>query len=204
MKNILKKLHAIRCDVEKMEKDGTNLYQHYNYLSETQVTLKMKELLDNHGVVFFHNSWVTDKREMGKMLLTEVLVKYAFYDIDTGEKIKGEAMGQGTDTGDKGIYKAITGAIKYIFMKNFMIPTGDDPEIGRKDEKEPIRYEQTQPAVKTQQTANTTQIKATGDVCKNCGAKMVLNPKTNKMFCSDKCWLKKDNGNVADDVFFNL
>ena len=27
--------------------------------------------------------------------------------------------------------------------------------------------------------------------CKNCGAKMVTNPKTGKVFCSDKCWLNK-------------
>jgi len=26
--------------------------------------------------------------------------------------------------------------------------------------------------------------------CKLCGANLVLNPKTGKIFCSDKCWLK--------------
>ena len=26
--------------------------------------------------------------------------------------------------------------------------------------------------------------------CKFCGAKMVKSPKTGKIFCSDKCWLK--------------
>lgn len=29
------------------------------------------------------------------------------------------------------------------------------------------------------------------EFCKNCGAKRVLNPKTGKMFCSNKCWLKE-------------
>jgi hypothetical protein len=28
-------------------------------------------------------------------------------------------------------------------------------------------------------------------VCKYCGAKRVQNPKTGKIFCSGKCWLKK-------------
>jgi hypothetical protein len=28
-------------------------------------------------------------------------------------------------------------------------------------------------------------------VCKFCGAKRVQNPKTGKVFCSEKCWLKK-------------
>jgi len=27
--------------------------------------------------------------------------------------------------------------------------------------------------------------------CSYCGAKKVKNPKTNKIFCSEKCWLKK-------------
>jgi hypothetical protein len=27
--------------------------------------------------------------------------------------------------------------------------------------------------------------------CQYCGAKKVLNPKTQKVFCADKCWLKK-------------
>ena len=26
--------------------------------------------------------------------------------------------------------------------------------------------------------------------CKFCGAKLVLNPRTGKIFCADKCWLK--------------
>lgn len=29
--------------------------------------------------------------------------------------------------------------------------------------------------------------------CNFCGAKKVKNPKTGKIFCSEKCWLKGDN-----------
>lgn len=29
------------------------------------------------------------------------------------------------------------------------------------------------------------------EVCRDCGAKRVLNPKTGKMFCEKKCWLNK-------------
>lgn len=38
--------------------------------------------------------------------------------------------GQGVDSGDKGIYKAITGANKYFIYKLLNLPTGDDPESG--------------------------------------------------------------------------
>jgi ribosomal protein L37AE/L43A len=33
------------------------------------------------------------------------------------------------------------------------------------------------------------------EYCNKCGAEMVKNPKTNKWFCKDKCWLKE-----ADDT----
>lgn len=29
--------------------------------------------------------------------------------------------------------------------------------------------------------------------CQRCGAKMVTNPKTGKIFCEQKCWLKKQD-----------
>lgn len=28
--------------------------------------------------------------------------------------------------------------------------------------------------------------------CPKCGAEMVLNPRTNKVFCKEKCWLKNE------------
>lgn len=33
--------------------------------------------------------------------------------------------------------------------------------------------------------------------CTKCGAEMVRNPKTGKMFCKDKCWLKGDKVEVT-------
>ena len=130
---ILSKLHSIQSEIEKMEKDGKNQHQNYAYLSETQITIKMKSLLDKHKVVFLYGSQITDVQTWEnakgvKQFLTTVQVSYEFVDVESGERITSSAVGQGADTGDKGVYKAITGAIKYIYMKTFNIPTGDDPE----------------------------------------------------------------------------
>jgi hypothetical protein len=38
--------------------------------------------------------------------------------------------------GDKGIYKAITGANKYALLKPFLLETGDDPEVGSDADRE--------------------------------------------------------------------
>lgn len=128
--SLLKKMAGIQKDVQYMQKEGRNASQGYRFLSERQITEKFKELFEQHGVVFHYESKITDVRPTpsGKQLLTAVDVLYRFIDVDTGESIEGQAAGQGTDANDKGVYKAITGAIKYIFMKTFLIPTGDDPE----------------------------------------------------------------------------
>jgi hypothetical protein len=157
MKNILAKLHDIQAEVEKMGKDGRNTFQNYNYLSETQVTIKIKELLDKHNVMFLPKE-ITEKQvteisptsKGTKQYVTTVTVKYAFADVETGEMYEGSIEGQGSDTADKGIYKAITGAIKYVYMKTFNIPTGDDPE---RTEKKTFQYQNgtvSSPVVKNQ------------------------------------------------------
>lgn len=130
MKNILKKLHSIQKDIGTMKKDGFNDHSKYNYLSETQVTALMKDLFDKHGVIFGYSSKITSKERTPseKQVTVDVEVSYSFIDTETGEMLHGTAVGQGSDQTDKGVYKAITGAIKYIYMKTFNIPTGDDPE----------------------------------------------------------------------------
>lgn len=139
--SILKKLNTIMKEVKSMEKDGQNTFQNYSYLSETQVTLAMKKLLEKNGVVFTHDTEFISITEVSptskgtKQFMTTIRVRYVFCDMDTGGYVSGGEIGQGVDSQDKGIYKAITGAVKYIFMKTFLIPTGDDPE---NDEYKPI------------------------------------------------------------------
>lgn len=130
LKNVGAKLAAIQKEVEHMEKDGRNAAQGYNYLSEAQITAQFKPLLEKHGIVFIYASKITGSQHSpkGTQIVTDVEVTYQFLDVETGHYIQGRAAGQGADSGDKGVYKAITGAVKYIFMKTFLIPTGDDPE----------------------------------------------------------------------------
>ncbi len=74
------------------------------------------------------------EEEKKKTKIRTLVLSYRFYDIATGEYIEGSMEGDGADSGDKGVYKAITGAIKYIMTSTFLIPTNDDPEVARKDE----------------------------------------------------------------------
>lgn len=149
MKNILGKLHAIMSEVNYIQKDKRNSFHGYNYASEAAIKEKLHELLVKHKVLFstsidgFSNERVTTKKG-DQELLTQVRIKYAFFCVDSGENVSGEFVGFGQDAGDKGVYKAITGAIKYILTSTFLIPTGDDPEEdndaakGSKSTQEPV------------------------------------------------------------------
>ena len=146
---LLKKLHQIQAKVGTMEKDGFNAFSKYKYLTETQVTIKMKHLLNEVGVLFTYSSEVAEIRDIGSQTGVVVRITYRFWDIDTGDYIENSVDGIGADKGDKGVYKGITGAIKYIYMKTFNIPTGDDPE-----------NEKAEPKAKVVNTPNLNKLKA--------------------------------------------
>lgn len=130
---ILQKILAIQKEIVPMEKDGRNESQGYRYLSDEKIITEVKRLMDKHQVVCQIDSKETGKQNTpkGTQILTSVEVIYTFYDCESGESLTGTMAGQGTDSNDKGVYKAITGATKYVYVKTFKIPTADDPENSR-------------------------------------------------------------------------
>lgn len=142
MKNISRKLFEIQKEIDVQPKEGYNEFNNYPFLTEKQVTILIKGLMDKHGVRFEYSSEEKSKDQFtsksgGIQFLVTVEVTYAFEDVDSGEIKCGKVTGWGSDSGDKGGYKAVTGAIKYLYMKTFNIPTGDDaekdsPELGKK------------------------------------------------------------------------
>lgn len=128
---LYQKMFAVMADVPFMPKNGFNEKQRYAYATDADITLTMRNLLLQHGLLFLPPQVEQCQQELspsGKQLLITAHVTIGIVDIDTGESYSSTIVGQGADMGDKGIYKAITGAIKYWLLKTFMIPTGDDPE----------------------------------------------------------------------------
>ena len=119
--------------VKYIEKKGFNKFHGYKYATESDVAEKVREVLAEQNVMMIPNLLQHTMREhvnaKGKTeYIVAVDMEFKFYDGDSGEEITFRMSGEGQDAGDKGIYKAITGAQKYALMKVFMIPTGDDPE----------------------------------------------------------------------------
>lgn len=149
-KSLHEKLLKARGSIKKLEKDGFNSFNQYAYVTDEQIITEVKRVLDENGILFVFTSSITKimpiKTNKGdNTFLTNVEIEYQF--SDENGHITGKVPGQGLDKGDKGVYKAITGALKYCFLKTFLIPTGDDPE---KDARPPVQqqpYQQTQRTV---------------------------------------------------------
>ena len=131
------KLAKILGDVGKVPKSGHNSFHNYDYVTENDLVYAVRSKLADAGIFVFTSiesqtnqiiESVNKQGETSKTLLTSITTKHTFVDGDTGEEFSVLSQGQGADNGDKGGYKAITGAMKYFLYKCFMIPTGDDPE----------------------------------------------------------------------------
>lgn len=118
------KILLVMSNVESVVKDKTNDFHKYKYASDAAIITAVRVAMIKHKLVALP-SQISCLRE-GDM--TTVCVDYTLIDAETGYSTVCRVHGQGQDKGDKGAYKAATGAEKYFFLKAFMIPTEDDPE----------------------------------------------------------------------------
>ena len=133
-KTLTSKLLEVSKAIKYLEKDKTNKMQGYKYLSEAKIKEVFKKAFEDNGILFNFSTESVREYEVSptskgtKQFCTIANGKYSFIDVDSDHELNGTWFGSGTDTGDKGLYKAITGGIKYVLNTNFLIPTGDDPE----------------------------------------------------------------------------
>jgi ERF superfamily len=123
-KSIYSKISKVMSQVNRVPKNGFNKFHKYAYATESDLTESIRPILIEARLAFF--STVLEQTREGEF--TKVKMEFTLADLDTGETLKSTYWGEGQDKGDKGLYKAYTGATKYFLMKTFLIPTGDDPE----------------------------------------------------------------------------
>lgn len=119
--------------VKYIQKTGFNKFHKYAYATESDVAERVREELAERNIMMIPSVTNSETREHitakgNREYIVTVHMEFTFMDGDTGETISFNTVGEGQDAGDKGSYKAMTGAQKYALMKVFMIPTGDDPE----------------------------------------------------------------------------
>lgn len=125
--SIFKKLLAVQQEANTIPKSGYNAFNKYSYATEADV-LAVRDLLNKHGLVAYPDVQDFTTLQRGESIQTLLHVAYTVVDVDTGESIVCRVVGQGEDKGDKGAYKASTGANKYFYLKIAGVATGDDPE----------------------------------------------------------------------------
>ena len=113
-----------------LKREGFNKFDKYAYFSEAQYKELFTVLFSKYGLeltasaLSFREYSGTANQPFGRI----VEVAFTLTDIDTGFSETSVAFGDGMDKGDKGGYKAYTGALKYYLANTFMVVTGDDAE----------------------------------------------------------------------------
>lgn len=122
--SLVKKLVKILGETGKVKKSGMNTHHKYQYTTESDLLELLRPKLVEAGIFIFSSVETVIKEDN----ITTVTMKHTFVDSASGEEYIVHSAGQGQDTQDKGVYKALTGSMKYMLWKNFLIESNDDPE----------------------------------------------------------------------------
>jgi hypothetical protein len=134
-KNLYQRIAAVMEEVEYVQKTGYNNFHKYSYAKEADYIKSLRPALLKHGLVVVPTN-MSANRDPNNHELTTVLMSFTIINIDNPEeRVTIPSAGQGCDKGDKGIYKAITGAKKYFIGTAFLIETGDDAEADEETDK---------------------------------------------------------------------
>lgn len=134
------KKNALRKELAErgvLKREGNNTFDRYKYFSEAQYKALFTELFASHqlelrsSVSDYSSFEGTEKQANGRL----VKMEFELIDVETGFSESSTFVGEGIDKGDKAIYKAMTGALKYYLADTFMVATGDDPEKDSPDTK---------------------------------------------------------------------
>ncbi len=109
---------------KSVAKTGRNDFHNYDYATEEDILREIRGPLTEEGLIILPT--LVDEKQEGTV--TTLHINFRIIDTESGEMVECRFTGKGEDKGDKGSYKAMTGAQKYFLTKTFMIPTGDDPE----------------------------------------------------------------------------
>ena len=129
-KQVIAAIAEVMKSVAYVFKAGRNEFHNYKYATEGDALNGLRPHLIENGLVIIPD--VTSCSGPDEYGNTTVAIKYTILHT-SGEEITSTFYGCGNDRnkngiGDKGLYKAMTGANKYFLLKTFLIETGDDPE----------------------------------------------------------------------------
>lgn len=132
-KNVYQKIAEVMKEVQYLSKDDTVEFKTTKYkgISEEKVTMAVRKAMLQVGLVIIPVEQIRTKNGQ----ITAVDTKYRIQNIDDpNDYIIAVSCGEGADTQDKGTGKAMTYSYKYLLLRTFAIPTGEDPDKIASDE----------------------------------------------------------------------
>jgi len=120
----------------RIEKGGTNKHFNYDYVSEEGLVELIRDACIDNGLLLTpsvamdnHYETVTGLGDNKNGVLVTWVQEFHLTHI-SGHiwPFPIRVMAQGADRGDKAVWKGLTSAHKYAWMRLLMLPTGDDPE----------------------------------------------------------------------------
>lgn len=123
---VQKKILAIMERVKYLQKDDKVSYKDIQYkaMSEEKVTSMLRQEIIKERLVIYpiDQTWSREGN------ISHVDTTYRIWDTEDDTYIDVVSCGDGFDTQDKGSGKAMTYAYKYMWLRTFAIPTGEDPD----------------------------------------------------------------------------
>jgi hypothetical protein len=112
------------------EKDGKNMHQSYKFISEAQYKHKFKAARRKAGLLWececLSSEYIPSISD--KMHLVKGSFLGRLTDPETGNFREYHFEGTGADNGDKALYKAYTGGLKFFLADQYLVAEGNDPE----------------------------------------------------------------------------
>ncbi len=126
------KMAKVMEDIENLEKKGFNEFYKYHYARAEDIFAMVRKHLSKQKIMAFSNIENLETKEVetkkGVSVQADIDLSLTFIDGDSGASITVYYMGTGLDNGDKYLYKAYTGALKYALKDTFLMSSGDDVE----------------------------------------------------------------------------
>lgn len=131
--NLYQKLHRVQSQVIGLGKDtqGNN----FKYVSGTKVIDAIKPIMNELGLLLKtevlsidnqRNDYATKSNPNKSEILSKVMMKFTWIDVETGEKDECLWGANGQNDWDKGVGSAMTYAERYFLLKYFHIATDED------------------------------------------------------------------------------
>lgn len=131
--NLHEKMLVIMGSIGWVEKHGRNDFHGYNYVRAEDIKAIVQKGCVATGVAFYTSVDEVRTDIIGsdgkKAVLAIATGTFTFVNAaNPDEAFTTRWAGQGVDSADKAVAKAVTNGVKYGLLNTFMVPTGDDPD----------------------------------------------------------------------------